>query len=199
MVGKSPVKLHPDFPQQEPAAILLDHATVGVQNDAVVEVGSELAPEDLAEPDIFPTSFLIVLPNPPPDRFQSGWLWQIFAPSGKRSTVSGRFRRCGEERVRSVVGHDPNERPEPAPLTVFDLAHGVVVFALVGSFGFSESVFQFGGIGVEGVYDSLKPPIVAAGLQPPLELPKAALDAAVSKEIRGMPFSGQVGRPEGSS
>ena len=66
-----------------------------------------------------------------------------------------------------------------------DLAHSIVVFALVGSFGFSESMSQFGGIGVEGVYDSLKPPIVAAGLQPPLELPKAALDAAVSKEIRG--------------
>jgi hypothetical protein len=85
--------------------------------------------------------------------------------------------------VRPVFGHDPNERSEPPPLTVFDLAHGVVVFALVGSFGFSDSVSQFGGIGVEGVYDSLKPPIVAAGLQPPLELPKATLDGTVSKEI----------------
>jgi hypothetical protein len=52
-----------------------------------------------------------------------------------------------------------------------DLAHSIVVFALVNSFGFSESVFQFGGIGVEGAYNSLKPPIVAAVLHPPLELP----------------------------
>jgi len=72
----------------------------------------------------------------------------------------------------------------PAPFAFFDLARGVVVFAPVDSLGFCERVFQFVGIGVGGVYNSLKPPIVAAGLQPPLELSKAALDAAVSKEIR---------------
>ena len=49
------------------------------------------------------------------------------------------------------------------------------MFALVDSFGFSESVFQFGGIGVEGVYDSLKPPIVAAVLLPPVCLRLAPL------------------------
>jgi hypothetical protein len=65
-------------------------------------------------------------------------------------------RYCGEERVRSVFRRDPNERPEPSPLAFFDLAHGLVMFALVDSFGFSESVFQFGGIEVEGVDDSLK-------------------------------------------
>ena len=32
---------------------------------------------------------------------------------------------------------------EPVPLTVFDLAHSIVVIALVDSFGFSESGFQF--------------------------------------------------------
>ena len=95
----------------------------------------------------------------------------MFEPSGKRSTLSGRFRYCGEERVCSVLGHDPNERPEPASLTTFDLVHGVGVFALVDSLGFSDSVFQFAGIGVEGVYNLLKPPIVAAVLRPPLELP----------------------------
>lgn len=86
--------------------------------------------------------------------------------------------------MRPVFGHDPNERPKPA-LAFFDLAHSVVRFALVNCLGFNESFFEFVGIGVEGVYNSLKPPIVAAVLQPPLELPKAALEAAVSKEIRG--------------
>ena len=105
------VFVHPDFPQQEPAAVLFDHLAVGVQNDAVVEVGSLTVPEDSAEPDMFPQS--------------------------------------------AGSAHEPGAGPPP--LTVFDLAHGVVVFALVDSFGFSESVFQFGGIGVEGVYDSLKP------------------------------------------
>jgi hypothetical protein len=38
------------------------------------------------------------------------------------------FRNCCKERVRPFFGHDPNERPEPASLTVFDLAHGFVWF-----------------------------------------------------------------------
>jgi hypothetical protein len=61
LVGKSLVKLHPDFRQQKPAAVLLDHTAVNVQHDAVVEVGSITVSEDFAKPDIFPTSFLVVL------------------------------------------------------------------------------------------------------------------------------------------
>ena len=67
--------------------------------------------------------------------------------------------------MRPVFGHDPNERPKPA-LAFFDLAHSVVRFALVNCLGFNESFFEFVGIGVEGVYNSLKPPIVTAVLQP---------------------------------
>jgi hypothetical protein len=72
MVGKSLVKLHPSFPQQKPAAVRFDHPTVGVQNDTVVEVASVTVPEDFSEPDILPTSFLVVLANPVLDRPQFG-------------------------------------------------------------------------------------------------------------------------------
>jgi len=60
---------------------------------------------------------------------------------------------------------------EPVPLTVFDLAHSIVVIALVDSFGFSESGFQFARIGVERIYDLLQATVVAAVLQPPLDFP----------------------------
>jgi len=109
------VFVHPDFPQQEPAAILLDHATVGVQNDAVVEVGSELVPEDLAEPDIFPTSFLAVLPNPAPDRRQSGRLGKVLEAIGQAKHLQLAFRNCSEERVHPGVWSRNRSRLVPRP------------------------------------------------------------------------------------
>ena len=119
------VFVHPDFPQQEPAAVLFDHAAVGVQNYAVVEVGSVTVPEDLAEPDIFPTSFLVALTNPAPDRLQSGRIGKVLEPLGQAKHLQLAFSYCGEERERPVFGHDPNERPEPPPLTVFDFTGGL--------------------------------------------------------------------------
>src|ERR1039458_9937871 len=80
----------PLFRQQKSAAILLDHPAVNVQDDSVVEIGSVAILEDFAEARIPAARFLVVLPNPALDRLQSGWLGQIFEPSGKRSTLSGR-------------------------------------------------------------------------------------------------------------
>ena len=66
------MKCQPDLGQQKPAAILLDHAALGV--GAVVEVGGELVAEDLAKPNVPITRFLVALTNPAPDRRQSGRL-----------------------------------------------------------------------------------------------------------------------------
>ena len=62
--------------------------------------------------------------------------------------------------MRLVFGHDPNERSEPPPFTVFDFMDGVVGSALADSLGFCESRFQFARIGLEGVDDSLKATVV---------------------------------------
>jgi hypothetical protein len=172
LVGKSLVKLHSHFRQQKPAAILPDHPAVDVQNDTVVEVGSVTVPEDLAEPDILPTSFLVVLANPVLDRFQSGRLGQILERLGQAKHLQLAFRYCCEERVRPVNRVDPNERLEPPPFAFLDLAHGLIMFTLVDSFGFNESVLQFGGTGMKCAHDSLKASVVTGTvfqlfIQPP--------------------------------
>jgi hypothetical protein len=142
LVGKSLVKFHPDFRQQKPAAVL-DHVAVNVQYDAVVEVGSVTVSEYFAKPDIFPTSFLVVLANPVLDRFQSGRLGQILERLGQAKHLDLPLGNCCEERVRPVNRVDPNERLEPPPFAFLDLAHGLIMFTLVDSFGFNESVLQF--------------------------------------------------------
>ena len=78
--GLASVKLHPDFLQQKPAAVFLDHTAVNVQHDAVVEVGSVTVSKDFAKPDIFPTSFLVVLANPVLDPSVPTWLRHLPRP-----------------------------------------------------------------------------------------------------------------------
>jgi len=174
LVGKSLVKLHPDFLQQKPAAVL-DHTAVNVQHDAVVEVGSVTVSEDFAKPDIFPTSFLVVLANPVLDRFQSGRLGQILERLGQAKHLQLALCHCCEERMCPVNGVDPNERLEPPPFAFLDLAHGLIMFTLVDPFGFNESVLQRGGIGVEGVYDPLQATSVAGTVLEPFIQPSQPL------------------------
>ena len=79
-----------------------------------------------AGPDI--TSLLIALTNPAPHRLQFGRIGKVLEAPGQAEHLQLTFRYCCEERVRQVFGHDPNERSEPPPFTVFDFAHGVVWF-----------------------------------------------------------------------
>jgi hypothetical protein len=131
--------------------------------------------EDFAKPDIFPTSFLIVLANPVPDRFQSGRIGQILEHLGQAKHLDLPLGNCCEERVRPVNRVDPNERLEPASFAFFDLAQGVVLFAMMDSFGFGESVFQFGGTTVEGVYDPLQATFVTGTVFEPFIQPSQSL------------------------
>jgi hypothetical protein len=77
--------------------------------------------------------------------------------------------------VRPVNRVDPNERLEPPPFAFLDLAHGLIMFTLVDSFGFNESVLQFGGIGVQGVHHSLKATFVAGTVLEPFIQPSQSL------------------------
>ena len=70
------------------------------------------------------------------------------------------FRYCGEERVRPVFGHDPNDRPEPASLTIFDFTNGFVMLMLVDSLGFSVIVSSSAGSGSEIAHQPINTTIV---------------------------------------
>ena len=59
-------------------------------------------------------------------RLQSGRIGKVLEPLGQAKHLQLAFSYCGEERVRSVFGHDPNERPEPAPFAFFDFTGGIV-------------------------------------------------------------------------
>jgi hypothetical protein len=67
----------------------------------------------MAEPDILPGRFLVVLANPMQDRLQFGRLGKVLEAIGQAKHLQLAFRYCCEERVRPVFGHDPNERSEP--------------------------------------------------------------------------------------